>query len=124
MIRSTALAALALAFAPVLAHAALAKQPKQAEASIPFLNHGGIRDWRAVGTARSMQDQQATVSRQPDGPGVRPAAGLPRRSALTGRHRHVRSLCQRGGTRADTGAEPGESVRSAQRYATKAKPAA
>ena len=59
MIRSTALAALALAFAPVLAHAAPAKQPAAAEASIPFLNHGGIRDWRAVGDSTLyVQDQQ------------------------------------------------------------------
>ncbi|GHD03736.1 DUF6491 family protein [Novosphingobium pokkalii] len=59
MIRSNALAALALAFAPVLAHAAPAKQPAAAEASIPFLNHGGIRDWRAVGDSTLyVQDQQ------------------------------------------------------------------
>lgn len=59
MIRSTALAALALAFAPVLAHAAPAQQPAAAEASIPFLNHGGIRDWRAVGDSTLyVQDQQ------------------------------------------------------------------
>lgn len=61
MIRSTALAALALACAPALAHAApaQAQPPAAAEASIPFVNHGGIRDWRAVGDSTLyVQDQQ------------------------------------------------------------------
>ncbi len=39
--------AAALAALPLAAAAAPARAPAQAQASIPFVNHGGIRDWRA-----------------------------------------------------------------------------
>lgn len=40
--------ALGLAGAPALASSAGADGPAAAEARIPFVNHGGIRDWRAT----------------------------------------------------------------------------
>ncbi len=57
MIRFAALAALALAATPALAQAP-ASPAQPAEASIPFVNHGGIRDWRAQGDSTLyVQDQ-------------------------------------------------------------------
>jgi hypothetical protein len=43
------LLALGLAAAPALAHSSTAVARAQAEVSIPFANHGGIRDWRSDG---------------------------------------------------------------------------
>ncbi|MCW1986823.1 UNVERIFIED_ORG: hypothetical protein M2348_002573 [Sphingomonas sp. R1F5B] len=57
MIRIAALAALALAATPALAQAPV-NPAKPVEASIPFVNHGGIRDWRAQGDSTLyVQDQ-------------------------------------------------------------------
>ncbi|MBB3357366.1 MULTISPECIES: DUF6491 family protein [unclassified Novosphingobium] len=57
MIRIAALAALALAATPALAQAPV-NPGKPVEASIPFVNHGGIRDWRAQGDSTLyVQDQ-------------------------------------------------------------------
>ncbi|PTR06484.1 MULTISPECIES: DUF6491 family protein [unclassified Novosphingobium] len=57
MIRIATLAALALAATPALAQAPV-NPGKPVEASIPFVNHGGIRDWRAQGDSTLyVQDQ-------------------------------------------------------------------
>lgn len=58
MIRNALFAALALAATPALAQAPTAPAPATAEASIPFVNHGGIQDWRAQGDSTLyVQDQ-------------------------------------------------------------------
>lgn len=56
MIRKALFAVLVLAAAPAVAKTPAT--PPSAEASIPFVNHGGIQDWRAQGDSTLyVQDQ-------------------------------------------------------------------